>query len=132
MSKCNMCIDRLNEGLKPICVLSCSMRALEFGPIEEPKKKYGESKWHPISQKVTAPAVIFKPKDPKKMILPYDSQKALALWQKRNPQKDRVLPDIFKETHDVTELNEEVYLRNKLVLKTKNTKEQMRYTTDDE
>lgn len=41
MSKCNMCIDRLEEGLKPLCVLSCSMRALEFGPIDELMKKYG-------------------------------------------------------------------------------------------
>ncbi len=36
-----MCIDRLEEGLKPICVLSCSMRALEFGPMEEIVGKYG-------------------------------------------------------------------------------------------
>ncbi len=41
MSKCTMCIDRLEEGLKPLCVLSCSMRALEFGPIDELMKKYG-------------------------------------------------------------------------------------------
>ena len=38
-----MCVDRLEKGLSPICVLSCSMRALEFGPIEELKKKYGNS-----------------------------------------------------------------------------------------
>jgi DMSO reductase iron-sulfur subunit len=42
MSKCNMCIDRLKQGLAPICVLSCSMRALEFGPVEELKKRYGQ------------------------------------------------------------------------------------------
>jgi anaerobic dimethyl sulfoxide reductase subunit B (iron-sulfur subunit) len=42
MSKCDMCIDRLEEGLKPICVLSCSMRALEFGPLDELTKKYGD------------------------------------------------------------------------------------------
>ena len=41
MIKCTMCIDRLEQGLKPICVLSCSMRALEFGPFEEIVKKYG-------------------------------------------------------------------------------------------
>ena len=39
--KCDMCIDRLEEGLKPICVLSCSMRALEFGPLPEMIKRYG-------------------------------------------------------------------------------------------
>lgn len=41
MLKCNMCIDRLEEGLKPICVLSCSMRALEFGKWSEITEKYG-------------------------------------------------------------------------------------------
>jgi DMSO reductase iron-sulfur subunit len=41
MSKCNMCVDRLADGLNPLCVLSCSMRALEFGPIDELIKKYG-------------------------------------------------------------------------------------------
>jgi len=42
MSKCNMCMDRLEQGNQPICVLSCSMRALEFGPIEELREKYGD------------------------------------------------------------------------------------------
>jgi DMSO reductase iron-sulfur subunit len=41
MSKCTMCIDRLEQGLAPICVLSCSMRALEFGPIDALREKYG-------------------------------------------------------------------------------------------
>jgi DMSO reductase iron-sulfur subunit len=40
MSKCTMCLDRLEQGLKPICVLSCSLRALEFGPIDELRLKY--------------------------------------------------------------------------------------------
>jgi heterodisulfide reductase subunit A len=43
MVKCNMCIDRLEEGLKPICVLSCGMRALEFGLFEDLVRKYGNS-----------------------------------------------------------------------------------------
>jgi len=43
MLKCNMCIDRLEEGLAPICVLSCSLRALEFGPIDELMEKYGDT-----------------------------------------------------------------------------------------
>ncbi|MBN2060992.1 MAG: FAD-dependent oxidoreductase [Deltaproteobacteria bacterium] len=43
MAKCNMCVDRLKEGLTPICVLSCSLRALEFGPIDELREKYGDN-----------------------------------------------------------------------------------------
>ena len=35
VSKCNMCVDRLEEGLKPACVSACLGNALNFGVIEE-------------------------------------------------------------------------------------------------
>lgn len=34
VSKCNMCIDRLEAGLKPSCVSACLGKALDFGVIE--------------------------------------------------------------------------------------------------
>ncbi len=34
VSKCNMCIDRLEVGLKPACVSACLGKALDFGVIE--------------------------------------------------------------------------------------------------
>ncbi|WDE06080.1 dimethyl sulfoxide reductase anchor subunit [Thalassomonas viridans] len=34
VSKCNMCVDRLEEGLKPACVSACLGNALDFGVIE--------------------------------------------------------------------------------------------------
>jgi DMSO reductase anchor subunit/ferredoxin len=34
VQKCNMCIDRLEEELKPACVSACLSNALEFGAIE--------------------------------------------------------------------------------------------------
>ena len=34
VSKCNMCVDRLEVGLKPSCVSACLGGALEFGVIE--------------------------------------------------------------------------------------------------
>ncbi len=34
VSKCNMCVDRLEVGLKPACVAACLGKALEFGVIE--------------------------------------------------------------------------------------------------
>ena len=35
VEKCNMCVDRLEEGLKPACVSACVGNALDFGVIEE-------------------------------------------------------------------------------------------------
>lgn len=34
VSKCNMCVDRLEAGLKPACVSACLGKALDFGVIE--------------------------------------------------------------------------------------------------
>ncbi|WP_310385362.1 DmsC/YnfH family molybdoenzyme membrane anchor subunit [Roseateles sp.] len=34
VSKCNMCVDRLEVGLKPACVAACVGNALDFGVIE--------------------------------------------------------------------------------------------------
>ncbi len=34
VSKCNMCVDRLEVGLKPACVAACIGNALDFGVIE--------------------------------------------------------------------------------------------------
>ena len=134
MSKCNMCVDRLAQGLKPICVLSCSMRALEFGPVNELEQKYGKLKRLKDLPRdsITKPAVIFKAADPKKQIIPWDAERALELWQKRQPYAGEPLPDIFAEKSEITQAPQDIVGRNKLVLKAKSTKELMYYTTDDE
>ncbi len=41
MTKCDGCYDRLEQGLGPVCVESCPLRALEFGPVGELRAKYG-------------------------------------------------------------------------------------------
>ncbi|MBV6476982.1 MAG: 4Fe-4S dicluster domain-containing protein [Rhodocyclaceae bacterium] len=33
VKKCNMCIDELEAGRKPYCVMACMMRVLDIGPI---------------------------------------------------------------------------------------------------
>lgn len=38
VSKCNMCVDRLEEGLKPACVSACLGNALDFGVVENTPK----------------------------------------------------------------------------------------------
>ena len=35
IKKCNLCIDELEAGRKPYCVMACMMRVLDIGPIEE-------------------------------------------------------------------------------------------------
>lgn len=40
VTKCTLCKDRIDVGLKPACVAACWNRALDAGPIEELKQKY--------------------------------------------------------------------------------------------
>lgn len=42
MRKCDTCLDRREKGLNPVCVDACPQRALDFGPIDELRKKYGD------------------------------------------------------------------------------------------
>lgn len=42
MTRCDGCKDRvIKEGKQPIFVESCPLRALDYGPVEEIRKKYG-------------------------------------------------------------------------------------------
>ena len=35
VSKCNMCVDEIEAGRKPYCVMACMMRVLDVGPIDQ-------------------------------------------------------------------------------------------------
>jgi anaerobic dimethyl sulfoxide reductase subunit B (iron-sulfur subunit) len=64
MEKCDLCVERWGQGRMPICVDSCPTRALDAGPMEELRAKYGnmreaEGFWCSIK---TGPSIIFKPK----------------------------------------------------------------------
>ena len=39
--KCDGCTRRVAEGGAPVCVEACPLRALDFGPIDELREKYG-------------------------------------------------------------------------------------------
>lgn len=41
--KCDGCIQLLAQGKRPACVQACTQGALQFGPIEELRKKYPEA-----------------------------------------------------------------------------------------
>ncbi|HFD33147.1 MAG TPA: 4Fe-4S dicluster domain-containing protein [Gammaproteobacteria bacterium] len=44
VSKCNMCVDRLEVGLKPSCVAACLGNALDFGVIENTPENRTQTK----------------------------------------------------------------------------------------
>lgn len=132
MSKCHMCIDRLEQGQLPICVRSCSMRALEFGPLAELMAKFGEGKPVPglPSSPQIKPSAVIRPKLAKKQVVKYNAEKALRLWQVRSPYGPEQL--IFEDPKEVTQAPSEIIGRNKLVLKAKTAKEKQYYATDDD
>jgi anaerobic dimethyl sulfoxide reductase subunit B (iron-sulfur subunit) len=65
MEKCTGCIDRLEKGLKPACVVSCPQRALDFGPEEEIVAKYGnvrQAEGGFADPSLTKPNIVFTPR----------------------------------------------------------------------
>ena len=71
MQKCDLCLERWTENTKPVCVSSCPVYALDAGPIDELRSKYGHIKsaeGFVYSEKLS-PAVIFLPKRPAKNVL---------------------------------------------------------------
>ncbi len=128
-SKCTMCIDRLDQGLKPVCVLSCSVRALDFDTMENLQKKYGASAAleDVPTNTALAPAVVFKSKAAKKTLVAYDAGKALQLMG----QRPGGLPAVYSQVSDVTTIPSNMMNKNKLVLKPQTTEELMLRTQDD-
>jgi len=64
MQKCNLCLERWTEKKKPICVDACIMRALDAGPLDELKAKYGDTKKAEgfFYSEEAIPSIVFKPK----------------------------------------------------------------------
>lgn len=63
MTKCDGCYERVSQGLNPVCVDSCPLRALEFGPIDELRAKHGAlAAVAPLPDaKYTVPSIVIKP-----------------------------------------------------------------------
>lgn len=61
---CSFCLDRVIESGKPICVDACPMRALDAGPMDQLRARYGDTKnveGFTYSTE-TNPSIIFKPR----------------------------------------------------------------------
>ena len=73
IKKCNLCVDEIDAGRKPYCVMACMMRVLDIGPIE----KLWDASWptpalgphdQPVKQvknmanpELTKPSIAFVP-----------------------------------------------------------------------
>jgi len=64
MQKCDLCLERLDRGQQTICIEACPMFALDVGPMDELRKKYGEQTGaEGFKQfKHFRPSAVFKPK----------------------------------------------------------------------
>ena len=60
---CDFCLDRWAQNRKPVCVEACPVQALDAGPMDELKAKYGSIQEAVGFDYVTKlqPSIIFKP-----------------------------------------------------------------------
>ena len=132
-SQCTMCIDRLEQGLNPRCAEVCLQRALDFGPLGDLGKKYGNVKQleDMPSPNEVKPAVVFKPQRAPTVIIPYDVNRALDLLAKRDAVTPGLAP-VFTNKADVTDVPEGLVGRGKLNMKPGSTSEAMYLTKNDE
>jgi anaerobic dimethyl sulfoxide reductase subunit B (iron-sulfur subunit) len=56
MQKCNMCLERVNHGLEPACVHTCTTKALKFGTINEILNEVGSG----VANKLLPPYRLIK------------------------------------------------------------------------
>ena len=73
VKKCNLCIDELEAGRKPYCVMACMMRVLDVGPIDAlregrhpttamaPGETPVRQVRHMANPELTLPSVVFIP-----------------------------------------------------------------------
>ena len=71
VKKCNGCVDEIDAGRKPYCVMACMMRVLDFAPIDElragtyatkamgPNDKVVGQVKHMADPKLTGPNIVF-------------------------------------------------------------------------
>lgn len=62
VGKCDFCRDLLAQNKPPACVSSCPVRALDYGPLDGLRKKFGsvsETKGLPLAD--TEPALVITP-----------------------------------------------------------------------
>jgi len=126
--KCTMCIDRLEQGFYPACVMACTIRALDFDTMPNLITKYGNNQQLAGMPTATGtnPSIVFKPMSPRKSLVPYDANEALALLGSV-PAGITPLP----AADPTTVLNPATQLKNQPIFHASSTAQFMVATTDD-
>jgi anaerobic dimethyl sulfoxide reductase subunit B (iron-sulfur subunit) len=129
MGKCTMCIDRLVEGLMPLCVLSCPLRALDFGSLEAMVEKYGDLRRLPEMPESESllPSIVFKPQARREVLVEYDAQRAFELLGTRG-----TLPALYDVAAEGFDSGQDIVGRPSLNMKPKDEKEFTFLTQNDE
>lgn len=129
MSKCTMCVDRLENGDMPVCVNACPMRALDFGPIEELVEKYGACQQLPEmpAPGMTHPNWVAKEAEVKHDLVRFDDAKFLELSKRRDG-----MGNVFEDDEALTNPPEGAITRNKLHMKNATAEEVMFATRSDQ
>ena len=132
-SKCTMCIERLTQGLLPVCIDACHMRALDFGPLEDLQAKYGTLRQleDMPDPSTTNPSVVFQPHDTKKQLIPYDVNRALTLLATRYAVTPSLSP-FYNAPSDATDIPPGLVARTTLNMKPKDVAEQVQLTQHDD
>lgn len=73
VKKCNLCVDEIDSGRKPYCVMACMMRVLDIGPIDQlreggyqtkavaPHEKVVNQVKNFANPELTNPSIVFVP-----------------------------------------------------------------------
>lgn len=63
VSKCDFCLDELGAGRPPACVAACPNRALDWGDLDELRKRYGSiDRVFPLPDPASVrPALVLRP-----------------------------------------------------------------------
>ncbi|HMK84207.1 MAG TPA: 4Fe-4S dicluster domain-containing protein [Candidatus Bathyarchaeia archaeon] len=126
--KCNMCIDKLEAGENPVCVMACPMRAFDFDTMENLQKKYGSvQQIGDLPPPSTNPSVLFKARNSKKTLIPYDQNAAITLWSTRGS-----LPAVLPGGAAQLNVPAGTVRHGVLNLRTTTVEENQLYTTDVE
>ncbi len=63
LGKCHFCVDDLDSGSPPACVIACPNRALDFGEFDQLRAKHGDIfKVFPLPDpSIAGPALVIRP-----------------------------------------------------------------------